>query len=145
LLLFRLRGRFIGRFGGLVKPWLAFLLICAVLASPSAAGFDAVTDWLAVAVVFPLSILFASQPSSTRFEGLLLTLGSASYPIYVFHRPIGALLTRAAGAFVSRYAPLTGVLLVVFLVVFSVWLERRVDIPIRRRLTDRFLPQTTST
>jgi peptidoglycan/LPS O-acetylase OafA/YrhL len=140
LLLFRLRGRFISRFGGLVNPWLAFLLICTLLASPSADRFDAIVDWLAVALVFPLSILFASQPSSTRFEGLLLTLGSASYPIYVFHRPVSALITRAAGAVVSRYAPITGVLLVIFLVLFSVWLERRVDIPVRRRLAERFLP-----
>jgi peptidoglycan/LPS O-acetylase OafA/YrhL len=140
LLLFRLRGRFISRFGGLVNPWLAFMLICTLLASPSADRFDAVVDWLAVALVFPLSILFASQPSSTRFESLLLALGSASYPIYVFHRPVSALITRAAGATVSRYAPLTGVLLVIFLFVFSVCLERWVDIPVRRRLTDRFLP-----
>jgi peptidoglycan/LPS O-acetylase OafA/YrhL len=140
LLLFRLRGRFISRFGGLVNPWFAFLLICALLASPSAGRFDAIADWSAVALVFPLSILFASRPSSTRFEGLLLTLGSASYPIYVFHRPVSALITRAAGAVVNRYAPVTGVLLVIFLVLFSVWLERRIDIPVRRRLTDRFLP-----
>jgi peptidoglycan/LPS O-acetylase OafA/YrhL len=92
-----------------------------------------------VALVFPLSILFASQPSRTRFEGLLLILGSASYPIYVFHRPVAALITRVAGAPVNRYAPLSGVLLVIFLILFSVWLERRVDIPVRRRLTDRFL------
>jgi peptidoglycan/LPS O-acetylase OafA/YrhL len=145
LLLFRLRARFIGRFGGLVRPWPAFLLVCAVLASPSADRLDAVMDWLAVAVIFPLAILFASQASSTKFEGLLLILGSASYPIYVFHRPAGALITRVAGAFVSRHAPLTGVLLVVLLVMFSVWLERRVDIPIRRRLSERFLPRAAST
>jgi peptidoglycan/LPS O-acetylase OafA/YrhL len=141
LLLFRLRGRFISRFGGLVNPWFAFFLICTLLASPSADRFDAIVDWLAVAVVFPLSILFASQPSSTRFEGLLLSLGSASYPIYVFHRPVSALISRAAGPVVGRYAPFTGVLLVIFLILFSVWLERRVDIPVRRRLTARFLPR----
>ena len=140
LLLFRLRARFIGRFGGLVSPWFAFFLVCALLASPSADRFDALVDWLAVALFFPLSILFASPSSSTRFEGLLLALGSASYPIYVFHRPVAALVTRAAGTVVSRYAPLTGVLLVVLLVLFSVWLERRIDLPVRRRLTERFLP-----
>jgi peptidoglycan/LPS O-acetylase OafA/YrhL len=139
LLLFRVRGPFISRFGGMVGPWLAFFLVCALLASPSAERFDAVVDILAVALVFPLSILFASQPSRTRFEGLLLILGSASYPIYVFHRPVAALITRVAGAPVNRYAPLSGVLLVIFLILFSVWLERRVDIPVRRRLTDRFL------
>jgi peptidoglycan/LPS O-acetylase OafA/YrhL len=81
LLLFRLRGPFISRFGGLVNPWLASLLVCALLASPSADRFNAVIDWLVVVLVFPLSILFASQPSSTRFERLLLILCSASYPI----------------------------------------------------------------
>jgi peptidoglycan/LPS O-acetylase OafA/YrhL len=139
LLLFRLRGRFISRFGGLVRPWFAFFLVCALLASPSAGRFDAIVDWLAVALVFPLSILFASRPLSSRFEGLLLTLGSASYPIYVFHRPVGILITRAAGAVVNRHAPFSGVTLVIFLVFFSVWLERRIDIPVRRWLTDRYL------
>jgi peptidoglycan/LPS O-acetylase OafA/YrhL len=139
LLLFRLRGQFLNRFGGMVSPWAACILICFVLISPSIYRFDAVIDWLAVAFVFPVAILFASQTSSTRFEGLLVMLGSASYPIYVFHRPIAALITRSAGEPVTRCAPFSGVILVIFLITFSVWLERHVDVPVRRRLASRYV------
>jgi peptidoglycan/LPS O-acetylase OafA/YrhL len=139
LLLFRLRGQFLDRFGGMLNPWVACILICFVLISPSIHRFDSVIDWLAVAWVFPVAILFASQSSSTRFEGLLVMLGSASYPIYVFHRPIGALITRAAGETATRCAPFSGMILVIFLIAFSVWLERHVDLPLRRRLASRYV------
>jgi peptidoglycan/LPS O-acetylase OafA/YrhL len=40
---------------------------------------------------------------------------------------------------VSRHAPFSGLVLLAFLVAFSVLLERYVDIPIRRWLSARFL------
>ncbi len=139
LLLFRVRTRFLQRWGGLCPPWIASVVVCLVLISPKLGRIDGWVDWLAVTGVFPLMILFASQPAKTRLAGVLEILGAASYPIYVFHRPIGELLIRMLGPFVGRHAPFSGVLLVLLLVAFSIVLERYVDIPTRQRLSARFL------
>jgi peptidoglycan/LPS O-acetylase OafA/YrhL len=140
LLLFRIRSAFLQRWGSLCSPWVASFIICLMLVTPKLGRVDGLIDWLAVVVIFPAMVLFASKPSATRLAGLLEVLGSASYPIYVFHRPIGELITHNIGPFVSRHAPFSGLVLLVLLVAFSVLLERYIDIPVRRWLSAHLAP-----
>jgi peptidoglycan/LPS O-acetylase OafA/YrhL len=139
LLLFRIRSPFLQRWGGLCSPWIASFVICLVLVTPKLGRVDGLIDWLGVVVIFPVMVLFASKPSETKLAGLLEVLGSASYPIYVFHRPVAELITHEIGPFVGRHAPFSGLVLLTLLVAFSVLLERYVDIPIRRWLAARFV------
>jgi peptidoglycan/LPS O-acetylase OafA/YrhL len=65
-------------------------------------------------------------------------LGSASYPIYVLHEPVGAILTYLSKGLVTKFAPFSGIVLVFILISISVWAERYYDIPVRRRITNFF-------
>jgi len=85
-----------------------------------------------VAVVFPLCVLCASQGKSTRLDKVLLMLGSASYPIYVFHVPASGLLAGLLKDNVETWAPYSGIILVVALVTLSILVEKFYDIPLRR-------------
>jgi peptidoglycan/LPS O-acetylase OafA/YrhL len=117
-----------------ISPWWAVLLIAAVLGSPSLPSLDWALDLIAVILVFPICILMAArQKDAGRSRRLLLLLGSASYPMYILHKP----LYDAASQLLPRVslAPLSGIIFVLALVSFSVWLEKWYDIPIRSRLS----------
>jgi peptidoglycan/LPS O-acetylase OafA/YrhL len=118
-----------------VPPWVAFAVMTLVLASPSAGYLDPVVDVMSVALLFPMAVLVASCGVPGRAQGVMLALGSASYPIYVLHKPIADLLTPRLGGLTTSFAPASGVLLLMALFAFSVWVEKIYDIPIRRWLS----------
>jgi peptidoglycan/LPS O-acetylase OafA/YrhL len=121
-----------------LSPWLAFLVVGVVLVSPGAGSFNAVIDIICVCCIFPLCVIVGSRNAATSFEGVLLTLGVASYPVYVLHAPVGKAILLAWPGLVA-YAPLSGVFFVAVLIAASVWLERVYDIPLRRRLSNAFV------
>jgi peptidoglycan/LPS O-acetylase OafA/YrhL len=117
------------------SPWLALVIISLVLASPSFENFNGLIDVFVVLVVFPLCVIFASQARRTKADGLLLALGSASYPVYVFHMPVGQIVSFSSQGLVADLAPYSGVILVLVLVPATILLEKVYDIPVRRWLT----------
>lgn len=118
----------------LVPPWILMLVIGLVLVSPDFRQFNSLIDIVVVLVVFPAVVLCAADASSSRFDKFFLYIGSASYPIYVIHLPTGELVSLLLGGAEGIYAPWGGVLLLLLLLVFSVWIERVYDMPIRRWL-----------
>jgi peptidoglycan/LPS O-acetylase OafA/YrhL len=134
LLLHRHRASIVGRLTKYISPWLALLLMTLSLASPGAGRFNVAVDLLVVGVLFPICVLAASQGATRRLDGLLCTLGAASYPIYVLHVPIGRLLHKSFAG-LEDYAPASGIALATVLVLLSVWIEKYYDIPVRRWLT----------
>ncbi len=86
-------------------------------------------------ILFPVAVLIAATNRRSPLERILLLLGSASYPIYVLHRPLGSLIHNIFGARIELFAPWSGYLLAAFLVTLSVLLERHYDIPVRRSLS----------
>jgi peptidoglycan/LPS O-acetylase OafA/YrhL len=122
-----------------LSPWWAFAVVGIILASPSLGALDAPVDLLCVGVIFPLCVLVAARNSTTApvLEGILLALGSASYPIYVLHVPVSKIVLYAWPG-LDAYAPISGVVFVFGLIAASVWLEKFYDIPVRRRLSKRF-------
>lgn len=112
-------------------PWFAVAIISVILMSPSFSGLNKFIDFFAILVIFPMAIIAAAQGKSSRFNFVLLALGSASYPIYVFHAPISSLLLNSYRDFITEWAPLSGVLFVAVLVVLSCWLEKVYDVPVR--------------
>lgn len=136
LLLHRHRVFLERHFSNLISPWFAFLVIAIVLSSPSAGLFNSIIDVLSVVIVFPVCVIFASQGRSSKFERVLLTLGTVSYPIYVIHLPVSGLL----GHWLKGVdAPLAGVIFVAILILLSVWIEKLYDIPLRSWLTGHVL------
>jgi peptidoglycan/LPS O-acetylase OafA/YrhL len=114
-------------------------VVCLVLASPATPGLDWIVELLVVTLLFPCCVALGGQPSQGRFDGVLLLLGSASYPIYVLHKPLGDLthLVFNGRVDLASMAPWAGAVFVVVLVALTVWLERVYDLPVRRMLTKR--------
>ncbi len=66
-------------------------------------------------------------------------LGATSYPIYVFHQPIARIISALGEKYVTMFAPFSGIAFVLFLVALALYVEKFVDIPIRRSLTKKFM------
>ena len=113
--------------------------VCLILATPELPGIDWIVDMLVVAIVFPLCVALGGQRSQGRFDGVLLILGSASYPVYVLHKPLGDLVHLVFNGRVDlgALAPWAGIVFVALLIALTVWLERAYDLPVRRMLTRR--------
>lgn len=120
-----------------LSAWFGVLIMGAVLYSDSAETLNPLVDMLSVCVLFPIAVLIAANSRRSALERMLLWLGSASYPIYVLHKPVGELIQHIFGARVERYAPWSGCLLAAFLVTLSILLEKYYDIPVRRWLSAR--------
>jgi peptidoglycan/LPS O-acetylase OafA/YrhL len=117
-----------------ISPWWTFPVVAIVLASPELSHMNWLADVLSVCVVFPLCVLVGSRNIATRFEAALLTLGSASYPIYVLHAPLGEIISNAWRG-VGAFAPYSGVVFVLALIWASIVVENYYDIPVRRYLS----------
>jgi peptidoglycan/LPS O-acetylase OafA/YrhL len=119
-------------------PMIAVLVLTLVLSSPSLNAFNAIFDLAAVFIVFPFCVLAMLADAPKTYKSLLLSLGSASYPIYVFHFPAGQIVELLSRGYVNRLAPFSGILFIVLIFVFSVYLERFIDIPVRKFLTKKY-------
>jgi peptidoglycan/LPS O-acetylase OafA/YrhL len=135
VLIFRKRSSLGRLFDGFDVPWLAVLALVAILASPSLGWLNPYIDLACVFFLFPVSLIVASKGVGGRFEETLLYLGSASYPMYVLHSPLGDIADWLASRMGAASGLLVGIAFIAVMISFSVWLERTYDIPIRRRLT----------
>jgi peptidoglycan/LPS O-acetylase OafA/YrhL len=140
IFLYRNHARF-HRFFEFISPWYAFPVVGLILASANAGAFNAIIDIVCVCIIFPVCVVVASQNIMTRYEGALLMLGSASYPMYVLHDPVSKIPLYAWSDGINKYAPLSGIVFVAFLIGLSVMIEKFYDIPVRRRLSKIFLPK----
>ncbi len=138
LLLFRHHSRFKRFLDRPYVAWIAVFVIALVLASPSVHGLNWLIDLISVVIIFPMAVLAASHGKSMKLQGLLVMLGSASYPIYVLHIPIGGILAYPIKGAVQTFAPISGVILVLILFALSLWLEKYYDIPLRKRISNYF-------
>ena len=80
-------------------------------------------------------VLLASRSAVSRIAPVLLVLGAASYPIYVFHLPLGLLAMEIAGDMVKAHTPVGGVMFVLAIIAFAFWVETKIDIPLRNRIS----------
>jgi peptidoglycan/LPS O-acetylase OafA/YrhL len=133
--LYKHRGRFSNVRGVLTTLIIPIVALAAVLSLPNLHEWNWIADFVGVSVVFPLCVLLASCADKPPFQAGLLALGSASYPIYVMHQPLGHLLSLTFPEVIQKNAPLSGIVLVLVLVPAAVWLEKAFDIPLRKRLT----------
>ena len=138
LMLHRHRVLLVESFGSFISPWVACFVLTMILISPDFGQFNWILDAFFVVVIFPIAVIFASQGKNTRLEKYFLILGSASYPVYVLHKPIGELFSKLIHGKEHEFAPVSGLILVLVLVAFSVWFEKKYDIPIRKYISNYF-------
>lgn len=122
-----------------ISPWFSFIVIAVILASPNLDQLNKFIDILSVSVFFPICILVASQGAVTKFQRLLLILGITSYPMYVLHIPLGELFSYVIQGRIDVYTPGSGIIFVIFLIAFSMWIEKWYDIPLRSWLSDNII------
>jgi peptidoglycan/LPS O-acetylase OafA/YrhL len=126
-----------------LPPWSAFAILVAAVCIPGFGVLDPVIDIFVVVCIFPNIIAVATKPLNEgvarRAAPVLLALGAASYPLYLMHKPLGEFVARVLGDRLAGTAPWSGVALFAGLFLFCVWLERRVDIPLRKFLTHRLV------
>lgn len=127
------------------SPWLGVALVAVVLSFPMIPHWTGIVELVAVFLVLPFAIAIASgqEPSDSWQTRTMLTLGIASYPIYLIHVPLGKLLAVAVAPMPELARPVA-VGATVALVLLSVQLERYVDIPARQWLRDRLLRRPMS-
>jgi len=117
-----------------ISPWYSFLIVGVMLASPNLGRFDALVDIILVTTIIPFSVMVASKNNPTRFEGILLLLGMASYPIYILQVPISEVISYLLHYTVKSYAPAAGLILIFMLITLSYYVDKLYDSPLRKHL-----------
>ena len=95
-------------------------------------------DLICVVFVFPATILVASRADVGNSYRWLAILGTASYPLYLLHKPVADLCGYLLHGYASRFAPWGGMVLLAGLVAGAYWIDRQWDLPLRRALTARW-------
>jgi len=138
VILYRYRSRLLPIIARWISPWTALCFVTLVLFSPSINHFDGFIDFIAIVLIFPISILAMSKVYQSRADKVLFALGSISYPLYLLHYPFVKLLNNTGASWISSHAPWTGILFVILTSFISYWVEKAYDIPIRKYLSSRF-------
>ncbi|MAF01608.1 MULTISPECIES: acyltransferase [unclassified Herbaspirillum] len=120
------------------------LLLCATFPR----GMLPVYDALAVAIGFPALVYVGMRFQPTGLLALLCEfLGVVSYPVYIIHSPLAEnirhLFPSVTGRGVESYAPLGGVIILVFLILLAWLLHHFYDEPVRNAL-GRWLTKISS-
>jgi peptidoglycan/LPS O-acetylase OafA/YrhL len=125
-----------------VPQWLAgggYLLPLAIIMlliwAPAIGGADWLLQLFAVFLVFPWCVVRAARGPQPAGNRLLQSLGFVSYPIYVLHVPFAHLLDVITSHRMSRYAPLSGMVMIILMIGLVMFVDRRLDRPLRSWLT----------
>jgi peptidoglycan/LPS O-acetylase OafA/YrhL len=119
-----------------VGPWPSVAVMLLVLLIPHLGALDWVLDVAATMIVFPACVYAAvcARPGP-RVTRAFTVLGILSYPVYLLHEPVGALLEPVLAVPLAAHAPLAGVSLIGLLAVLCLALDALYDRPVRRFLT----------
>jgi len=128
-----------------LPSWVLMVFVLAILCYSPATQARSWYDMLAVTILFPGVVYLAStsEPGSVMAVRCYAFLGSVSYAIYVLHVPISqsirAALKVSLKSDVAQLAPISGVILLFGLVLFSWIMDCVYDRPVRRIASKLFL------
>ncbi len=122
---------------GWMPPWLAMLSPIVVFLLPIPAFWRPLFDALSILVLFPMVLVSLAefQPRSLLFARASTLSGDLSYPLYALHYPL-IWLVRGLAAKLGWDPVLCGITLIGTLVLACGVIERRVELPIRKRMSD---------
>lgn len=117
-----------------VSPFLPAFVLMAILAGPLHSGLW--YDLLSIVVFFPVLIFLGA--CSTPSQSLVPAthwMGVTSYAIYVLHNPLAAffelLWNRVGHHNIELDAPFGGIVYIVTMLLFAVWIDRVYDVKVR--------------
>jgi peptidoglycan/LPS O-acetylase OafA/YrhL len=128
-----------------LSPWVALLLMCALLVTPHVPMSTALFDAAVVVIAFPLLFSQLIDGKSGWARGAMVFAGSASYPMYVLQVPMEYFIKFISRGEIERHSPISGIVFLAALMLFSVWIERKVDIPFRKLIYDRLTKKKDTT
>jgi len=118
-----------------VPAWLSFPLVAAVMMAPEAPwAFDLVGIFL----ILPLAVVIGSghEPARAWQVRGLEALGIASYPLYLFHMPLGYVPTKVA-ALIPEWQGFAAAGIACVLFFICLQLDKSYDMPARQWLRER--------
>ncbi|MBB3223214.1 acyltransferase family protein [Pseudoduganella umbonata] len=136
VLLYERRAKLAALLRGRFPPWFSFVLVAGVLGSPSVPGFDGIIALACIFFILPLAMVGAAfeSPRNERLGSAMAALGAASYPLYTLHGPVIYVVWQVARRMGEQFLVPAGIVMMLGLIVVSIQLERRFDIPVRRWL-----------
>ncbi len=122
-----------------VLAGLAFAIMLLLI--PDFAQFNFIVDLFLVVLLLPLLVLLGSWKVPKQSQAVLSVLGSASYPIYLFHIPLAGLISLLLGQGVYNHLPWSGLAYAAIIFTFAAIFEARFDAPLRARLVQLLIPE----
>lgn len=117
-------------------------VIAASFMTPDLHSFNALYDVACCFVVYPLCVLIAARASvGPLLSKLFEFIGRPSYTIYLIHVPVAMWVSIAYDPYISRFAPMSGILLFALIFLIANLLERLLDSPARIALRVRLEAQ----
>ncbi|MFZ6816535.1 acyltransferase family protein [Undibacterium sp. Rencai35W] len=124
-----------------LPSWCVLALCISLLCISPTANLRPLYDLATILFLFPILVLIGSRSESDKkwIKTSYATLGSISYGLYVLHVPAALLIDIACKKLLRKefaaYAPISGIILLLTLVLIIWWLDRVYDQPIRKKLT----------
>jgi len=122
-----------------MTPLLLAVALVATFCMPTSGVWTAVSELVAIAIIYPSVIMLAMRVAVASRQGRVLAwLGAVSYPVYAIHGPLFVWLARLQRASASRLqisAYCWAAVAVAVAIVFA-WLVYKIyDLPLREALT----------
>jgi len=122
-----------------LAPLLLSVALVATFYMPTSGVWNAVSELVAVAIIYPCVIILAMRVVVSSRQGPVLAwLGAVSYPVYAIHTPLFLWLARLERVSASRFqvSPYWWIVLAVAFAIVSAWIIYRIyDLPLREALT----------
>lgn len=113
--------------------------LVATFLVPTSGVWNAVSELIAVAIIYPCVVLIAMRIMVSSGQGRVLAwLGAVSYPVYAIHVPLFMWLSRLQRVTASRFqvSPYWWIALAVAIGIVCAWAAYRIyDLPLREMLT----------
>jgi peptidoglycan/LPS O-acetylase OafA/YrhL len=125
-----------------MSPMAPLLLAIALVATfyvPTSGVWNAVSELVAVAIIYPCVIVLAMRVVVSSGQGRVLAwLGAVSYPVYAIHTPLFLWLARLQRVIALRFqiSPYLWIVLAVAFSIACAWIIYKIyDVPLREALT----------
>ena len=122
-----------------IAPMLLAIALVATFCVPTSGVWNAVSELIAIAVIYPCVIIFAMRLTVSSRQGRVLAwLGAVSYPVYTIHAPLFQWLARLQRVTASRFqvSPYWWILIAVAFALVCAWSAYKIyDLPLREALT----------
>lgn len=122
---------------------LPLAIIMVLVWTPSIGKEDWLLQLFTVLIVFPWCVIRAAGGDQSKSNRYLQALGALSYPIYVLHLPVAHFLDVLSFHRLGQYAPFSGMVILVAVVLVALVADRKFDRPVRDWLSAKWFGRRT--